>query len=232
VTLCSLVDRYKHLGISHGRLYIFLCMTHLVTQQEVNTLHHLYECLRGIHASCLNVCSQICCHPLNNVWHPTTPTCHLCSTAAVGKNSFSKMFICKMFQQWYTVHYVINVLILQSWQRCFPHLRKHNGHSQCMYNRALHTYVNVCMNVCMYTCMYVHRHTHLHWKLLHPLAMCLLILSDRIDESQWACCRHIKAVNIFDSARGQACELWDQNFQVEMLSFLHTFKHMWSHSTF
>ena len=57
-------------------------------------------------------------------------------------------------------------------------------------------------------------HTHLHWKLLHPLAMCLLVLSDRTDESQWACCRHIKAIIIFEdrymiheikSARWKSC---------------------------
>ena len=35
---------------------------------------------------------------------------------------------------------------------------------------------------------------------VHPLATGLLILSDRTDKSQWACCRHIKVIIIFDSA--------------------------------
>ena len=48
------------------------------------------------------------------------------------------------FVQCYRARYVIKVLILWSWQRPSWNLRVRNTYTQCMYNRALYTHVNVC----------------------------------------------------------------------------------------
>ena len=94
---------------------------------------------------------------LKNVWHPTASTCCLCWTIVVGNNSFSNMYVyarCSVLCR--RVRYVIKVLILRSWQRCFI---MHMQYMCTLYvcNGALCTYVNLC------TCMYP------HWKLCQPL---------------------------------------------------------------
>lgn len=56
-----------------------------------------------------------------------------------------KFDICKMFCVYCCrAHYVIKMFIFRSWQKRFLRLRVHNIYSQCMYNGALHTYINIC----------------------------------------------------------------------------------------
>jgi hypothetical protein len=83
--------------------------------------------------------------PLKDMRHSTTSTCCPCWTTVVGNNSFSKMYeYARCFVQCSRVHCVVNVLILQSWQRSFLCLCIHNIYTPYMTNRALYTYINVC----------------------------------------------------------------------------------------
>jgi hypothetical protein len=63
--------------------------------------------------------------PLENVRHPTQSACCLCWTAVVENNSFSKLYA-RCFVQCNRAHYIIEVLILWSWQRRFLLLYIHN----------------------------------------------------------------------------------------------------------
>jgi hypothetical protein len=86
--------------------------------------------------------------------------CDMCTS------SFSKMYVyARCVVQCHRAHYTIKGMDVWSWQGHFLHLGIHNTHThthtQHMYNRALHTYINI------WTYM------HPHWQLLHPLCYAL-----------------------------------------------------------
>jgi hypothetical protein len=71
--------------------------------------------------------------------------------------SFSKMYVCaRCFVQCYKANYAIKVLILGSWQRRVLRLCIHSTYTQCVYNRALYTYVNVCTYTASWCSQCVH----------------------------------------------------------------------------
>jgi hypothetical protein len=99
--------------------------------------------------------------PAKNVVHLTVSMCCLCWTAVVQNHKFSKMCVyARGFVQGCRAHYVIQLLILWSWQRPFLHVCIHNTliHSIFIIVHYMHmqTYVNTYVNICKYIYIYIY----------------------------------------------------------------------------
>ena len=107
------------LQCKQAKCIYFVIITIRFQTTQIPSLYVITKCM---HFACLHINNRIIIHGMAD----------------------AKFVICKMFVHCCRAHYVIKMLIFRSWQKRFLRLCIHNIYSQCMYNRALHTYINIC----------------------------------------------------------------------------------------